>query len=107
MIFGITNNILAFIVRKIGKRIDFHSVNTQSAFVFSLTFGIMFMNNILLSAVLLPWQLKYGQSYFYFLYGRMILLTLVTTNIMPYLLILIDLLVNKCCRKRARSVKQF
>ena len=54
MCFGITNNILAHIVRKIGKKIDFHSVKTQSAFVFCLTFGIFFMNSSLLSAVLLP-----------------------------------------------------
>jgi Na+/melibiose symporter-like transporter len=54
MSLGITNYILALIVRKISKKIDFHSVKTQSAFVFCLTFGIFFMNSSLLSAVLLP-----------------------------------------------------
>ena len=54
MTFGITNNIMAAIVRLIGKKINFHSAKAQSAFVFLLTFGIFFMNSSLLSVVLLP-----------------------------------------------------
>jgi hypothetical protein len=54
MTFGITNNIMAALVRFIGKKINFHSAKAQSAFVFLLTFGIFFMNSSLLSVVLLP-----------------------------------------------------
>lgn len=37
----------------------------------------------------------------------MILLTQITTNVVPYLIVLIDYLTNRCCRKRRRSLRQF
>ena len=70
-----------------------------------MTFGIFIMNSSLISAIILPNQLKYGQAYFYELFGRMILLAQITTNIVPYLVVLVDYIVNGYCRKRTRSLK--
>lgn len=100
------NNIGAVLIRVMASRVGFHSTHVESTFIFIVTFFLSFANSGLFSAYT-RLGAKFFSISFYDLFGAMILTSTLTTNFMPYLGVLLDLLINKCCRKRARSQNQF
>lgn len=104
---GILNNILAALIKFGGKNIKFHSTHTRSKFEFITIFVVSYYNSGLFVTAVHKHNLEFNSKAFLEVYSSMILTTTLTTNLIPYIAVFIDLIVNKCCRRRARSELQF
>lgn len=106
ILLGTMNNIGATIVVKFARQVGFHSTHTESQCIFVFVFICSFINSSLF-VTLLP-QLGLGNGRhstvltrrWYNFFAPLILTVTITTNILPYLGVLIDLIINKCIRKK-------
>ena len=107
ILFGTVNNILALLIRSDAKKYGFYSSENFSVYVFVTTFVVSYSNTILVATTLLFNDLHYGSIDFYYYFGQMIIVTTLTTNSLPYIGVLLDLMVHKwcCCRKDLHTAR--
>lgn len=79
----------------------------QLKFIMMTTFCCSFLNSSLIATAAHFDGVQYLSIQWFTLFGDMIITSIVTTNLMPYIFEVLDLLMNKCLRKRKRSAKVF
>lgn len=103
---GIINNISFFTIRALATRIKFRSIVVRDRFIFVTLFLISYANSALFATDKRN-EMEYLSIQWYSLFADMILVAVITTNLLPYLGVLIDLTIFKCCKKEKRSRKYF
>jgi hypothetical protein len=102
MIIGILNNISFFVVKASSNAIGFRNIVVKQRFIFLSTFFISYINAGLF-ATESPAEMQYLSIQWFETFAPMIITSLIITNLLPYLGVVIDLMVNKCCKKAKRS----
>jgi hypothetical protein len=102
ILVGLLNNITFAVTKKLAYYIKFRSSELRDRFIFVATTFLSYVNSALFATASHS-RMPYLSVTWFTTFSTTILSALIMTNLTPYLGVLIDLIVNKCIRKRKRS----
>jgi hypothetical protein len=106
ILVGLLNNITFAVTKALAYYIKFRSSELRDRFIFVVTTFLSYINSALFATASHK-RMPYLSVTWFTTFSTTILSALIMTNLTPYLGVLIDLIINKCLRKRKRSQNYF